>query len=47
VLEWVWFLNAFGDKHVYEFMYGDKAGSVYGGWGVSVCAIEGDGVLRV
>ncbi|KAI8472516.1 MAG: mannosyltransferase putative-domain-containing protein [Monoraphidium minutum] len=24
VLEWVWFLNSFGDKHVYEFMYGDK-----------------------
>jgi hypothetical protein len=23
-LEWVWFLNAFGAKHIYEFMYGDK-----------------------
>lgn len=24
VLEWVWFLNAFGKGHLYEFMYGDK-----------------------
>ena len=33
VLEWVWFLNSFGDKHVYEFMYGDKVGAP-GGDGV-------------
>jgi hypothetical protein len=24
VLEWVWFINSFGDKHVYDYMYGDK-----------------------
>ena len=23
-LEWAWFLNAFGDGHVYDRMYGDK-----------------------
>lgn len=24
VLEWAWFLNAFGEGHVYRHMYGDK-----------------------
>jgi hypothetical protein len=24
VLEWTWFLNSFSDKHIYDFMYGDK-----------------------
>jgi hypothetical protein len=24
VLEWAWFLNAFGDDHIYKLMYGDK-----------------------
>lgn len=24
VLEWAWFLNSFSEKHIYDFMYGDK-----------------------
>jgi hypothetical protein len=30
VLEWVWFLNSFGDGFTYKYMFGDKDTFAFG-----------------